>query len=95
MAAALIWGTSTAYFLTHKIAIPYYQIPAMFAVLVLLALSGLTRQVLHDKPQERGDGIPSSRSWNVIARLAGAMAFLPGLAALEIAWAAAPSTTFD
>ena len=51
MAAALIWGTSTAYFLTHKIAIPYYQIPAMFAVLVLLALSGLTRQVLHDKPQ--------------------------------------------
>jgi hypothetical protein len=90
MAAALIWGTSTAYFLTHKIAIPYYQIPAMFAVLVLLALSGLTRQVLHDKPQERGDGIPSRRSWNVIARLAGAMAFLPGLAALEIAWAARP-----
>ena len=94
MAAALIWGTWTAYFLTHKIAIPYYQIPAMFAVLVLLALSGLTRQVLHDKPQEAWRRY-SIKSFVERHDEAGGGDGIPSRTscALEIAWAAQPQST--
>jgi hypothetical protein len=37
MGALLIWTTSTAYFLTHSIAIHFYAIPCAFTVVTLLA----------------------------------------------------------
>jgi hypothetical protein len=41
LAALTVWGVSAAYFLTHRIAIPYYQIPATFAATLVLAFGAL------------------------------------------------------
>jgi hypothetical protein len=48
LSALLMWATSTAYFLTHKIAIHFYAIPCAFAVVVLLALGTFSLETMRE-----------------------------------------------
>jgi hypothetical protein len=85
LAAALIWGLSAAYFLTHKVTTGYYQVPAVFAAMVVLAIGGLARQAIRIAPSEAEAA--SCCSIGRIARLlALIVALLPGVVALEQAW---------
>jgi len=92
LSAAVIWGLSTAYFLTHSIAIGYYQIPAVFAALVVLATGGFVRQAL----SLRQDEAARSGSLRVIVRLlALTAALLPGAVAIKEAWSARPRVSLS
>lgn len=88
LSVLVLWGISTAYFLTHRITIPYYQIPATFAAVVILALGGLVLE-----GQARGVvrvEYAESRRWRYLCRLALAAALFPGFVAIERAWPSRP-----
>jgi hypothetical protein len=85
LAALVLWGVSAAYFLTHWITTPYYQIPATFGAALLLGLGGLTIQSARAPSEDPCTATPSRRvtglRWLMLA-----VAFAPGLAALDRAW---------
>jgi len=88
-AVALIGGISTAYFLTHKIAILYYQFPALLAVVVGLGLAGLFLQA--GRPDLRHSELTPHGQWRSAGRgIALTIAFLPGVVAIEEAWGTRP-----
>lgn len=82
MAAALLtWGVSTAYFLTHQNANHYYLAPATFVTALLLALGafGLEEQ---KRASNKDRGWPA----RAVQFVALALAFAPGLIAIQRAW---------
>jgi hypothetical protein len=89
LSVLVLWGISTAYFLTHRITIPYYQIPATFGAVVALALGGL---VLEGQAcaMTRGGECAGSRRGRFLCQIALAAALLPGFVAIERAWPARP-----
>ena len=90
LAAAVIGFLSTAYFLTHRIAILYYQIPAIFAVVVILALGGFSLQALRRQTHECDEVPTGSISRAVLRWFALTVALLPGVVALDAAWPLRP-----
>jgi hypothetical protein len=89
LSVLVVWGISTAYFLTHRITIPYYQIPATFAVIVILALGGLTLEG-QAKGKPRGVEPAESGRWRLLGHFSLALALLPGFVAIERAWPSRP-----
>jgi hypothetical protein len=80
-----LWGVPMTYFLTHRVPIWYYQVPATFAAVVVLALGGLTMECLAPPPAAGAPGGP----WRWLALAA---ALFPGLGALERSWECRPAT---
>jgi hypothetical protein len=89
LAVLVLWGVSTAYFLTHRITILYYQIPATFAAVLILALGAFTLEL---KARETGEAEQSGERGlcRLLRLLSMAVAFVPGLIALERAWPSRP-----
>jgi hypothetical protein len=86
LSALLLWGISTLYFLTHRITVPYYQLPAILAAVFILAMGGLTFDGVASKPAD-DERIERGSVWHRLALIA---AFIPGLAAMERAWETRP-----
>ncbi len=79
LAALLTWIIPTAYFLTHRIAIHYYAVPATFATALLLALGAFFIEA-----KENRLGRSSSKRPRVIAL--ALLALAPGLIVMERVW---------
>ena len=79
--ALLIWGLSTAYFLTHQIAIHYYPMPATFGTVLLVALGAFS---VEDHKHATG----KDRSWlrRALHFVALALALAPGLIVIGRVW---------
>ncbi len=81
MAALLIWGLSTAYFLTHQIAIHYYPMPATFGTVLLLALGAFS-------VEDHKYATSKDRGWlrRALQFVALALALAPGLIVIGRVW---------
>ena len=79
--ALVLWGLPTVYFLTHRIAISYYSIPATFGTVLLLALGTLTIEGYGSPVVSRTGS--TTGAWRYWAALALALALLPGIATLK------------
>jgi hypothetical protein len=66
-AALALWGAPAAYFLTHRVATPYYAIPSMFATLWLVALELLRLEAVAAASNHPLKG----RTRSVVAAIAG------------------------
>lgn len=86
IAAVLIWATSTAYFLTHRIAIHFYAVPCAFAVVTLLAFGAFS---LESTRAVAAPTLKSLRSFVLILILI-VPAFLAGLSTWRNYWPAEP-----
>jgi hypothetical protein len=81
VSALILWGLPTVYFLTHRIAISYYSIPATFGTVLLLALGALTIEVYASPVASRTRS--TMGVWGCWTALALALALLPGVATLK------------
>lgn len=79
LSALLVWLLPTAYFLTHKVAIHYYAVPAMFGTVLLLALGAF---------QIESSKAPGNRARrNGLLRVAGIVLVLaPALMVIGRVW---------
>lgn len=81
VAAAVMWGLPMAYFLTHKVAVHFYAVPATLATGLLLS-SGLLLLELKRKPNDlRGSDLMRSVALVIVA-------VLPGLVIMQQLWTA-------
>jgi hypothetical protein len=77
--AVALWGLPTIYFLTHRLAISYYSVPATFGTVLLLALGGLTIECYTSPAVSRNrSSVGVSLCWVALA-----LALLPGVATLK------------
>jgi hypothetical protein len=81
VSALILWGLPTVYFLTHRIAISYYSIPATFGTVLLLALGTLTIEGYGSLVVSRTGS--TTGAWRYGAALALVLALLPGVATLK------------
>jgi hypothetical protein len=79
--ALILWGLPTVYFLTHRITISYYAIPATFGTVLLLALDALTIEGYGSPVVSRTRS--TTGVWRYWAALALVLALLPGVATLK------------
>ncbi len=84
VAALVLWWVPTLFFLTHRVTVPYYQFPSMFAAAVLLGLGGLAISCCN-----RADK-PATFTWR--RRLGLAAALVPCFLAPGLAWQNRPDT---
>jgi hypothetical protein len=82
--ALTLWGLPTVYFLTHRIAISYYSIPATFGTVLLLALGALTIECYSSPVESR----LRSATGVTLCWMGLALSLLPGVATLTRAWSA-------
>jgi hypothetical protein len=77
--ALALWGLPTIYFLTHRIAISYYSVPATFGTVLLLALGGFTIECCSSPAESRNrSSVGVGLCWVALA-----LALLPGVATLK------------
>jgi hypothetical protein len=82
VSALALWGLPTVYFLTHRIAIPYYSIPATFGTVLLLACGALTIECCSSPaPARTRSAVGVGLCWTALA-----LALLPGVVTLTRAW---------
>jgi 4-amino-4-deoxy-L-arabinose transferase-like glycosyltransferase len=79
--ALILWGLPTVYFLTHRITISYYAIPATFGRVLLLALGALTIEGYGSPVVSRTRS--TTGVWRYWAALALVLALLPGVVTLK------------
>jgi hypothetical protein len=78
VSALALWGVPTIYFLTHRITIAYYAIPATFGAVLLVALGALTIECCAPM---LGRAVPHARARS-LRWLAVALALVPGMVTL-------------
>jgi hypothetical protein len=89
MAVLVLWGASTAYFLTHQVTTDYYQLPATFGAVTLLMLGAFTIDCSAGR-WETELAVTRKGQLHRLALLL--MALAPGAAALNYAWSIHPWT---
>jgi hypothetical protein len=88
VAALLMWGVPMAYFLTHKIAIHFYGVPATFATGLVLALG-----VLFLELKKNAGDLGPARGIRLAALIIVTLA--PGMIIVNQIWTSYVPTTFE
>lgn len=84
LAALLVWGVPTGYFLTHTVVAHYYSIPATFGAALLVALGALAIESNAVRTTWHAYG----SQWRLFVRVCTLiLALTPGLVAIGRAWA--------
>lgn len=89
LSVTVLWGISMVYFLSHKIAIPYYSVPANFGTAMMLALGVFIIELFPAHLSSRNDALATGK----LAWIAFAIALIPGLAAVNDSWPLTSSTS--